>query len=298
MDVALQVARGTKGSGVDVTFEGNQALGDAALLAALPKPGSLAFFEALDPRTARISSSLRLAYAAIGYLHVRVSAPRSSYDPASGRLAVVIPVRERSASTVSEIALPEEVRQPGAPPLKLKLRQGEPFDLAAYVADRDALVAWYRAQGWVDAQAGASLEPRGGSLAVRYVIDKGPRPRVGSVRVLDNGHTQRQPDPPLAQGSRGRLPEAGGARRKPRAARGHRHLPLRGRAQRAAPARGRAARRGGRPGAQARRAGRVRPALHDLERERAGDRDDLDERERAASRSPSRSSSTTPSATA
>ena len=189
VDVALQVARGTKASGVDVTFEGNQALGDAALLAALPKPGSLAFFEALDPRTARISSSLRLAYAAIGYLHVRVSAPRSSYDPASGRLAVMIPVRERSASTVSEIALPEEVRQPGAPPLKLKLRQGEPFDLAAYVADRDALVAWYRAQGWLDAQAGAALEPRGGSLAVRYEIDKGPRPRVGSVRVLDDGNT-------------------------------------------------------------------------------------------------------------
>ncbi len=59
---------------------------DAALLAVLPKPGSLEFFEALDPRSARISGSVRLAYAAIGHLRARVSTPRTSFDAGTGRL--------------------------------------------------------------------------------------------------------------------------------------------------------------------------------------------------------------------
>ena len=190
VDVALHVALGTKGTSVAVEFDGNKAIDDLTLLAALPKPGSLAFFEALDPRSPRISSSVRLAYAAIGYLRVRVAPPRTRFDAGSGRLGVTIPVRERVASTIAEIELPEELREPALPPLALKLQQGEPFDLPAYVADRDALVAWYRAQGWIEAQAGSTIEIRGGKVVVHYNVDKGPRPRIGSVRVVDGGNTR------------------------------------------------------------------------------------------------------------
>jgi outer membrane protein assembly complex protein YaeT len=192
VEVALHVALGPKGTGVAVQFEGNKALAPEALLAQLPRPGSLEFFEALDPRSARISSSLRLAYARIGYLRVRVPSPRSRFDAQSGVLSVTIVVRERSPATVAEIELPEEVRAPDAdaPKLALQLRQGAPFDLAAYVADRDAIVAWYRAQGWLEAQAGSTIETRGGDVAVRYKVDTGPRPRIGSVRVVDDGNTR------------------------------------------------------------------------------------------------------------
>ncbi|HEY8234115.1 MAG TPA: translocation/assembly module TamB domain-containing protein [Vicinamibacteria bacterium] len=189
VDVALHVARGAKGTSVVVEFEGNEALSDEALLAVLPKPGSLEFFEALDPRSARISGSVRLAYAATGHLRARVSTRRTSFDAGTGRLTVRIPVRERSASTVAAIELPEEILDPDVPGPVLKLRQGEPFDLSAYVADRDALVAWYRSQGWIEAQAGASIQARSGSVTVRYHVDKGARPRIGSVRVVDTGRT-------------------------------------------------------------------------------------------------------------
>ena len=189
VDVALHVARGAKGTSVVVEFDGNEALGDEALLAVLPKPGSLEFFEALDPRSARISGSVRLAYAGIGHLRARVSTRRTSFDAGTGRLTVTIPVRERSASTVAAIELPEEILDPDVPGPVLKLRQGEPFDLSAYVADRDALVAWYRSQGWIEAQAGASIQARSGSVTVRYHVDKGARPRIGSVRVVDTGRT-------------------------------------------------------------------------------------------------------------
>ncbi len=57
-------------------------------------------------------------------------------------------------------------------------------------------------------------------MTVRYHVDKGPRPRIGSVRVVDTGRTSSSPDPPLAQAARGRLPEA--HRRSPTAASGSR----------------------------------------------------------------------------
>lgn len=190
IEVGLGVARGVRGSRIVVEFDGNQALGDAELLAVLPKPGSRAFFEALDPRHARVSSSVRLAYAGIGYLRARVLPARTRFDAGSGVLTVTIGVRERAASTVARIDLPAELSGARGPGPELKLRAGEPFDLSAYVADRDALSAWYRSRGWLEAQATASMEARGGSVTVTYEVDPGPRARVGSVRVVDASGTR------------------------------------------------------------------------------------------------------------
>jgi outer membrane protein insertion porin family len=190
VDVKLRVARGAKGTSVAVDFEGNRALSDEALVAALPRPGSLEFFEALDPRSARIGNAVRLAYAGIGHLRARVSTPRSVFDPQTGRLSVTIPVRERSAATITAIELPPEMEQLDAPPPALRLREGQAFDLSVYVADRDALGAWYRAQGFVGAHASGTLEASGDSVTVHFQVDPGPRPRIGSIRVLDTGNTR------------------------------------------------------------------------------------------------------------
>jgi outer membrane protein assembly complex protein YaeT len=187
--VALHVARGPKGTAIQIEFDGNEALADEVLAAALPERGSLEFFEALDPRSERISSSIRLAYARVGYLRARVLAPRTSFDAGTGRLDVRIPVRERSPATVAAIQLPEEVEDAGAQAPTLRLAEGQPFDITAYVADRDAIVAWYRAEGWIEARARSVIEPRGDSVSVKYLVEAGPRPRVGSVRVVDSGGT-------------------------------------------------------------------------------------------------------------
>jgi outer membrane protein insertion porin family len=186
--VRLHVSRGPRGKGVDVDFEGNRVLDDAALAVGLPRPGSRDFFEALDPRSSRIANDVRLAYARIGYVRARVGAPRTAFDAAGGRLRVTIPVRERGASLVAGIDLPAEVAQ--ATDLALRLRTGQPFDLASYVADRDAIAAWYLANGWIEAQVRGVLEARGASVSVRYVADAGPRPRVADVRVDQAGQTR------------------------------------------------------------------------------------------------------------
>jgi outer membrane protein assembly complex protein YaeT len=190
VDVALRVSRGPKGSGVDVLFEGNTALDGATLFRRLPKPGSEAFFEALDPRSSRIQNEIRLAYAGIGSLRARAGLLRSAFDSRSGRLTVTIPVREGEAFQVAEIMLPAEVTAAGGSGPTLKLEKARPFDLATYVADRDAIGAWYRRQGWPDATVRAAIEIRGAAVSVRYAVDAGSRPTVGDVRIAQTGKTR------------------------------------------------------------------------------------------------------------
>jgi outer membrane protein insertion porin family len=186
--VRIEVARGVPGKGVDVEFEGNHVLDDAALAAGLPKPGSREFFEGLDARSARIANHVRLAYAGVGYVRARVGTPRTAFDAARGRLRVTIPVRERGPSVVEAVELPAEAAR--ASGLALRLAPGHPFDLAAYVADRDALSAWYLANGWVEAQVRGVLQARGPRVSVRYVAEAGPRPRVAEIRVDEPGRTR------------------------------------------------------------------------------------------------------------
>lgn len=188
-EVLLSVQGGTKGRAVAVEFSGNRALGDEQLLATLPKPGSRAFFEQLD-RGSRLTAETRVAYAAAGYLRARVGPARTRFDPATGRLTVSIPVRERARSLVSAIALPQElVDAAGAAP-KLRLRQGAPFDVEAYLADRDAIAAWYRREGWMEARVRGVLDPRGGDVALRFAAETGARRRLRDVRIASAGRAR------------------------------------------------------------------------------------------------------------
>ncbi len=183
VQVTLHVERGPKGTGIEVRFEGAQALDQGALLAALPRPGSREFFEALSGRGSALGDLLRLRYAGVGHLQARVRTPQQRFDPATGRLEVVIRVREGEASRVASLTLPEELGSTGAAPPKMRLAEGQPFDLSAYVADREALAAWFRQEGWPDANVRGVLAPRGGQLDVAFVAQAGERPRAGALRL-------------------------------------------------------------------------------------------------------------------
>jgi len=80
----------------------------------------------------------------------------------------------------------------GAEGPTITTKPGEPFDVAAYVADRDAIGAWYRREGWPDARVTGFLEPGAEGVAVRFVARPGERPRVGEVRVTQEGRTHEQ----------------------------------------------------------------------------------------------------------
>jgi outer membrane protein assembly factor BamA len=188
VEVVVAVELGPPGRGVDVVFEGNRALADEELARTLPRPGSRAFFDALD-RRARLVAGARVAYAGVGHLRARLGPARTLFDAESGRLVVTIPVREGASSRVATLTLPD-----GVPPLAeggpaLELREGEPFDVEAYLADRDRLAAWYRREGYVEARVRGVLEVAGGDVRVTLAADPGPRPRLGEIRVASNGRT-------------------------------------------------------------------------------------------------------------
>ena len=190
--VTLKVALGPQGRGVDVRFEGARALDERALRAALPPPGSREFFEALNGRGSGLADLLRLRYAGAGYLQARVGAPRRRFDPTTGRLEVVLPLREGPLAQVASVDLPAELRRDDVGPApELKLAAGKPFDLSAYVADREALAAWFRQEGWPQADVRGVLAPRGGQLAVAFAAEAGPRPVAGPVRLAGPTRTSR-----------------------------------------------------------------------------------------------------------
>ena len=186
--VVLSVVQGPRGTGVDVEFEGNRQLTGEQLARTLPKPGSREFFDALD-RGSRLVAGARVAYAGLGHLRARVGPARTLFDAASGRLVVTIPVLEGASSLVAALTLPD-----GLPPAaeggpQLRLREGEPFDVEAYMADRDAIAAWYRREGWMEARVRGGLEVSNGDVRVTLEAEPGPRPRLGEVRVASSGRT-------------------------------------------------------------------------------------------------------------
>ena len=189
--IVLSVVQGPRGQGVDVEFEGNQRLTGEELLRTFPKPGSREFFDALD-RRARLVAGARVAYAGLGYLRARVGPPRTRFDAASGRLLVTVPVREGASSLVAALTLPDGLPPPAEGGPKLRLREGEPFDVEAYLADRDAVAAWYRREGWMEARVRGALEVSNGDVRVTLEADPGPRPRLGEVRVASSGRTHER----------------------------------------------------------------------------------------------------------
>jgi outer membrane protein assembly factor BamA len=98
-------------------------------------------------------------------------------------------VREGPKARVAALALPDEVPPPGEGGPALSLREGEPFDVEAYVADRDRLAAWLRGEGWMEARVRGVLEIASGDVRVTLDADLGPRPRLGEVRVVSSGRT-------------------------------------------------------------------------------------------------------------
>jgi outer membrane protein assembly factor BamA len=93
-------------------------------------------------------------------------------------------------SPVAGIVLPEEVVAAGAEGPKVATKVGAPFDVGAYVADRDAIGAWYRREGWPDARIAGFLDPGPEGVSVRFVARAGVRPRVGEVRLAQEGRVQ------------------------------------------------------------------------------------------------------------
>jgi outer membrane protein insertion porin family len=190
--ITFDVARGPRGTGVDLRFEGNAALPHATLAAALPARNTADFFALLEPEGARrLAAALRIAYATEGFLDMRVGTPTDAFTGAGERFTVTIPIVEGDRARVVALELPAEMRSAAVAAPALELRDGEPFRFDAYLSDRARMQTWLRNDGYPYARVTSVLEPRPDGLAVRFQAEAGPRVAMGRVRTAREGRTRQ-----------------------------------------------------------------------------------------------------------
>ncbi len=124
-------------------------------------------------------------YRARGFYGVRVEP--AVEEVRSGVVKVIFRVTEGRPSRVTKLevhgldAAPEAARNVG----RLPLRVGEIFEVSAYDAARDQLVAALKNNGWATAEVtqAAVVLPEDAAVEVRYEVNPGARYRVGPIFV-------------------------------------------------------------------------------------------------------------------
>jgi outer membrane protein assembly complex protein YaeT len=177
-----------------VVFEGNQAIGDAALAGVMATRASgwlpwsprqyfnQADFEADLDR-------LRTYYDDRGYPDARIAGVDLAFNDARDAVAVTITIDEGTPTVVDQVrvtgldALPERWRARLAPPA---IAVGEPRDRAVVEAERQRLADWLRDRGYAYGEAKATetagAEP--GHLVVTLAATPGPRTVFGPITLV------------------------------------------------------------------------------------------------------------------
>ena len=88
--------------------------------------------------------------------------------------------RGRLLARLRAPAFPTACHRPRRADRRSTLRQGEPFDVSAYLADRDKIAAWYRQEGWMEARVRGVLEVESGD--VRVTLRRRPRRPAAPAR--------------------------------------------------------------------------------------------------------------------
>ncbi|MCM2257508.1 MAG: translocation/assembly module TamB domain-containing protein [Vicinamibacteria bacterium] len=188
-EVVFAVTKGPQVPGLVLEFPGAAAVSEVALRARLPKPGSAAFYALLDDPS-QLALTLRLPYAQLGLLDVEVGPAQRPPRAAGAPPRIVIPIVEPAPDRILELRLPPLPAGAAAPVLKQK--EGEPFGLAAFEADRATLARHFQEQGHLDARVRARLEnaAAGAGLRLIYEVEPGPRLWVGSIRIEAQGRSR------------------------------------------------------------------------------------------------------------
>lgn len=191
LKVTFSVSRGVRSQGLVIDFDGNEALSDQELRAALPSAPSAELYDLLFENPDRLRKTLETFYASRGYLSARIGQPEEAGEPAGDQFRVVIQVDEGARSEVAEIDL-EGASSITVAKLRteLSLRKGQPFRLADYERDRTTLTSVYRREGFADVRVRGSLERSEEGLRVVFKIEEGARVVVGDIRIVGNQATR------------------------------------------------------------------------------------------------------------
>jgi outer membrane protein insertion porin family len=187
----FQLARGPRSAGLDIEFQGNNALSDEELRGALPSESSPDLYELIFTNPRRLGETIERFYASRGYVDAHAGDITEVDGGPGGRFRVLVPVEEGDVSRVATVELEGAASIPPRTLLdRLSQRPGEPFRFSAYQQDRSTLSSIYRREGFADVRVRGRLERAAEGLAVVYAIDEGPRAVVGNIRVIGNQVTR------------------------------------------------------------------------------------------------------------
>lgn len=169
-----------------IEFRGNTALDRDALVTGLALHRQQERGGPLDPYLVQVDADrIRGEYLRKGFLGIAVE-PRVRRDGDAATVIYELDEGPRAVTRVEVLGVPQgagfteaEVRA------KLPLRDGEPFDYAAYDQARDALLAVAKDAGYAHAELDARVvaDRAHGVATVRLAYDLGPRARFGAIEI-------------------------------------------------------------------------------------------------------------------
>lgn len=193
--VIFDVQKGSKHRVSKVAFTGNQAIGNAALRAAVVvKPKQWLFSRGKYSETLLRASSGKIEnmYRVMGFSDVKVATRVQDLEPnvnitfeiTEGKRAIVHNFQIVGGVGLDTSKLPAHV---------LRLGAGKPYSPELELEDRNDILAYYLDLGFLNAQLKSTATPFNGDkdrVDVVYQIQRGPQTRIQDVVYLGNVRTK------------------------------------------------------------------------------------------------------------
>jgi outer membrane protein insertion porin family len=200
IDVVFTVVEGSKTGVKEIKFVGNQVYSTGRLVGLMQttEMNLLSFLKTSDVYDPdRIASDLELVrrfYLKNGYADFRVISSDAQFDSAQGGYIITIAVEEGPQYRVSTVDVESHIPDidPAALRPLVRLSEGDVYNGDAVEKTVEALTREIAKKGYAFSQARPRGErnPAAQTVAIRFVIDEGPRVYIERINIRGNSHTR------------------------------------------------------------------------------------------------------------
>ena len=193
--VIFDIQKGSKHRVSKVAFTGNQAIGNAALRAAVVvKPKQWLFSRGKYSETLLRASAGKIEnmYRVLGFPDVKVTTRVQDLEP---NVNITFEITEGQRATVHNFQIVGGIGLDTSklPAHALRLGMGKPYSPELELEDRNDILAYYLDLGFLNAQLKSTATPFNGDkdrVDVAYQIQRGPQTRIQDVLYLGNVRTK------------------------------------------------------------------------------------------------------------
>jgi len=200
IDVVFTIVEGDKTGVKEIKFVGNEVYSTRRLVGLMDttEMNFMSFLKTSDVYDPdRIASDLELVrrfYLKNGYADFRVVSSDARFDPAQGGYIVTVVVEEGPQYTVSSVDVESHLPDIGTQSLKsvLRVSAGDVYNGDAVEKSVEALTREIAKKGYAFTQARPRGErnPANRTVAIRFVLDEGPRVYIERINIHGNTRTR------------------------------------------------------------------------------------------------------------